>query len=121
MFPSHLPTPAARRRRASHPALGHYRSWLDRRALCALIENPQPAAGGGGGFPQPGEGRPGGRGMGGIPRLTARWEEMLARPDIDAVYIATPHNHHFPDGMQALKAGKHVLIETLRPQPRRRT
>lgn len=36
---------------------------------------------------------------------------MLARPDIDAVYIATPHNHHFPDGMQALKAGKHVLIE----------
>lgn len=38
-------------------------------------------------------------------------EEMLARPDIDAVYIATPHNHHFPDGMQALKAGKHVLIE----------
>ncbi|GHK53595.1 hypothetical protein KPZU09_33310 [Klebsiella pneumoniae] len=55
------------------------------------------------------EGRPGGRGMG-IPGLTAV-EEMLARPDIDAVYIATPHNHHFPDGMQALKAGKHVLIE----------
>lgn len=27
------------------------------------------------------------------------------------MYIATPHNHHFPDGMQALKAGKHVLIE----------
>lgn len=44
-------------------------------------------------------------------RAYGRVEEMLARPDIDAVYIATPHNHHFPDGMQALKAGKHVLIE----------
>ncbi len=55
------------------------------------------------------EGRPGGRGMG-SPGLRPV-EEMLARPDIDAVYIATPHNHHFPDGMQALKAGKHVLIE----------
>ncbi|HCI4634978.1 TPA: Gfo/Idh/MocA family oxidoreductase, partial [Klebsiella quasipneumoniae subsp. quasipneumoniae] len=47
----------------------------------------------------------------GIPQAYGRVEEMLARPDIDAVYIATPHNHHFPDGMQALKAGKHVLIE----------
>lgn len=32
-------------------------------------------------------------------------------PELDAVYIATPHNHHFPDGLRALKAGKHVLIE----------
>ncbi len=47
----------------------------------------------------------------GIPEAYGQVEEMLARPDIDAVYIATPHNHHFPDGMQALKAGKHVLIE----------
>ncbi len=47
----------------------------------------------------------------GIPQAYGQVEEMLARPDIDAVYIATPHNHHFPDGMQALKAGKHVLIE----------
>ena len=47
----------------------------------------------------------------GIPQAYGHVAEMLARPDIDAVYIATPHNHHFPDGMQALKAGKHVLIE----------
>lgn len=47
----------------------------------------------------------------GDPQAYGQVEEMLARPDIDAVYIATPHNHHFPDGMQALKAGKHVLIE----------
>jgi predicted dehydrogenase len=47
----------------------------------------------------------------GDPQAYGHVAEMLARPDIDAVYIATPHNHHFPDGMQALKAGKHVLIE----------
>jgi len=38
-------------------------------------------------------------------------DALLARDDIDAVYIATPHNHHFPDGLRALQAGKHVLIE----------
>ena len=36
---------------------------------------------------------------------------MLAMNDLDAIYIATPHNHHYPDGMKALNAGKHVLIE----------
>lgn len=52
-------------------------------------------------------------------RFAAEWgiqyaysdvDEMLARTDLDAVYIATPHNHHFPDAMRVLKAGKHVLI-----------
>lgn len=38
-------------------------------------------------------------------------DDLLAMTDLDAVYIATPHNHHFPDGLQALRAGKHVLIE----------
>lgn len=37
--------------------------------------------------------------------------ELLARDDIDAVYIATPHNHHFPDGLRVIEAGKHLLIE----------
>ena len=46
-----------------------------------------------------------------IPQAYAQVDEMLARPDIDAVYISTPHNHHFPDGLRVLKAGKHVLIE----------
>lgn len=53
-------------------------------------------------------------------RFAAAWDiplafgdvsDMLAREDIDAVYVATPHNHHFPDGMRVLAAGKHVLIE----------
>lgn len=46
-----------------------------------------------------------------IPHTYTNAEELLAQADIDVVYIATPHNHHFPDGMQALRAGKHVLIE----------
>ncbi|HAH12603.1 MAG TPA: oxidoreductase, partial [Pantoea agglomerans] len=38
-------------------------------------------------------------------------DALLARQDVDAVYIATPHNHHFPDGLRAIAAGKHLLIE----------
>jgi len=38
-------------------------------------------------------------------------DALLAREDVDAVYIATPHNHHFPDGLRAIAAGKHLLIE----------
>ena len=36
---------------------------------------------------------------------------LLANPQVQAVYIATPHNYHYPAAMRALKAGKHVLIE----------
>ena len=38
-------------------------------------------------------------------------DELLARNDVDAIYIATPHNHHFPDGLRVIEAGKNVLIE----------
>jgi predicted dehydrogenase len=37
--------------------------------------------------------------------------ELLNDPDIDAVAIATPVSTHFDLAMQALKAGKHVLVE----------
>lgn len=46
-----------------------------------------------------------------IPEAFSNVDEMLAMENLDAVYIATPHNHHFPDGLRVLKAGKHVLIE----------
>ena len=46
-----------------------------------------------------------------IPHACGGIDALLARDDVDAVYIATPHNHHFPDGLRALQAGKHVLIE----------
>ena len=39
------------------------------------------------------------------------YEEALARPDVDAVYVATPVFLHVPHAIQALEAGKDVLVE----------
>ena len=36
---------------------------------------------------------------------------MLEDPDIDVIYIGTPHGSHFPMAVAALEAGKHVLVE----------
>jgi predicted dehydrogenase len=38
-------------------------------------------------------------------------EDLLRMPGLDLVYIATPPFLHYPQAMQALKAGKHVLVE----------
>jgi len=38
-------------------------------------------------------------------------EELVRRPDLDLVYIATPPFLHYPQAMAALKAGKHVICE----------
>lgn len=46
-----------------------------------------------------------------IGHATNSLDALLAREDVDAVYIATPHNHHFPDGLRAIAAGKHLLVE----------
>ena len=47
----------------------------------------------------------------GIPRVYASFDELWADPDIDAVYITTPHNTHITYLRAALAAGKHVLCE----------
>jgi predicted dehydrogenase len=44
-------------------------------------------------------------------RTTADFDELLADPEVHAVAIATPTSSHFPLAMQALRAGKHVLVE----------
>lgn len=36
---------------------------------------------------------------------------LCAAPEVDAVYIGTPHSTHFAYASQALRAGKHVLCE----------
>ena len=39
------------------------------------------------------------------------YEDLLARPDVDAVVILTPMLEHSPMAKAALRAGKHVLLE----------
>ncbi|MBW8806105.1 MAG: dehydrogenase [Catenulispora sp. 13_1_20CM_3_70_7] len=38
-------------------------------------------------------------------------DDLLADPDVDLVYIATPPFLHHPQAMAALTAGKHVIVE----------
>ncbi|MHB9033595.1 MAG: Gfo/Idh/MocA family protein [Anaerolineae bacterium] len=42
---------------------------------------------------------------------TTNVDDVFSNPDVDAVYIATPHNLHVPLGIKAAQAGKHVLVE----------
>ncbi len=46
-----------------------------------------------------------------VQKAYGSYEEMLEDKDVDLVYIATPHSHHFPHAMLALEHGKHVLVE----------
>lgn len=47
----------------------------------------------------------------GVERVYESCEELYADPDIDAIYITTPHNTHITYLRDALAAGKHVLCE----------
>ena len=38
-------------------------------------------------------------------------EDLLENKDVDAVYIAVPNKFHVPLAIQALEAGKHVILE----------
>jgi predicted dehydrogenase len=44
-------------------------------------------------------------------RVTLEHQEVLLAPDIDVVAISTPVHTHFQLAMQALRAGKHVILE----------
>jgi predicted dehydrogenase len=47
----------------------------------------------------------------GAPVASTRFEEVVARDDVDAVIIATPNFTHPPIALTAIAAGKHVLCE----------
>lgn len=47
----------------------------------------------------------------GIPRAHGSYEALVADPDVDVIYVATPHPMHAADATLALEAGKHVLVE----------
>lgn len=39
------------------------------------------------------------------------YAELMADPSLDAIYIASPHSHHYEQALAALEAGKPVLVE----------
>jgi predicted dehydrogenase len=47
----------------------------------------------------------------GIPKAYGSYEELLADPEIEAVYNPLPNHEHVPLTLAAARAGKHVLCE----------
>jgi len=47
----------------------------------------------------------------GIPRAHGTYEELLADPDVEAIYNALPNSLHHQWTLRSLAAGKHVLCE----------
>lgn len=47
----------------------------------------------------------------GIPKAYGDYSEVVADPDVDILYVATPHSHHYDITREALLAGKPCLVE----------
>lgn len=44
-------------------------------------------------------------------RIVAGYQALIDDPEVEAIYIATPHVHHAEWAIRAIRAGKHVLVE----------
>lgn len=47
----------------------------------------------------------------GADRAYGSYEQLVADPEVDVVYVATPHSEHMANALLAIAAGKHVLVE----------
>lgn len=47
----------------------------------------------------------------GIPTAHGSYADLVADPQVDVVYVATPHHLHVTNACDALEEGKHVLVE----------
>lgn len=47
----------------------------------------------------------------GVPRAHGSYEALVADPEVDVVYIASPQSEHAVHAEMALRHGKHVLVE----------
>ncbi len=47
----------------------------------------------------------------GISAKSLTYEQAISDPEIDLIYIASPHSEHFWMAKAALEAGKHILVE----------
>src|ERR1700710_2262072 len=47
----------------------------------------------------------------GIGKAFGSYEELVGDPDVDVVYVASPHSEHRAHALLAINAGKHVLVE----------
>ena len=48
-----------------------------------------------------------------IPHAYGSYEELLADPEVNLVYIATPHSHHYAHARLAIEAGKAVAANAV--------
>ncbi|MFB8170449.1 Gfo/Idh/MocA family protein [Kitasatospora purpeofusca] len=46
-----------------------------------------------------------------IPAAHGGYAELVGNDEVDIVYVASPHSAHFEHAMQAIEAGRHVLVE----------
>src|SRR5689334_16959166 len=67
------------------------------RLVCLADENPDAARDGAARF--------------GFAEWTSDWRALVARRDVDVVDICTPPDSHREIALEAIRAGKHVLIE----------
>ncbi len=47
----------------------------------------------------------------GYEKAYGSYEEMLCDPQVELVYVASPHSHHYEHAKMCIEAGKHVLVE----------